>query len=310
MTSSAASAQATRERLGKVGVWLFGLQTPLDVLREQVARIDRLGYGSVWIGEGVGGKEAFAKSAVLLAETSRIVVGTGIANVNSRHGATMQAGGATLAEAYPDRFVLGIGIGHAFQAEHVGTQWRPLAQLREYLDQMDAEEATNPPPAPFPRIASSLGPKMLELTRDRTDGTHPFSSPVAHTAFAREVLGPDKLVIPHQTVLLEPDPARAREIARRSVGLVVKMPQSPYYRTCGGSATATTNSTKRPIASSTPSAPGATRPRSSNAYRNNSTPAPTTSWSARPARTPACPPPSTSSNASPPRCWHNARCLG
>jgi probable F420-dependent oxidoreductase len=230
MTSSAASAQATRERLGKVGVWLFGLQTPLDVLREQVARIDRLGYGSVWIGEGVGGKEAFAKSAVLLAETSRIVVGTGIANVNSRHGATMQAGGATLAEAYPDRFVLGIGIGHAFQAEHVGTQWRPLAQLREYLDQMDAEEATNPPPAPFPRIASSLGPKMLELTRDRTDGTHPFSSPVAHTAFAREVLGPDKLVIPHQTVLLEPDPARAREIARRSVGLVVKMPQSPYYK--------------------------------------------------------------------------------
>jgi probable F420-dependent oxidoreductase len=184
----------------------------------------------VWIGEGVGGKEAFAKSAVLLAETSRIVVGTGIANVNSRHGATMQAGGATLAEAYPDRFVLGIGIGHAFQAEHVGTQWRPLAQLREHLDQMDAEEAANPPTAPFPRIASSLGPKMLELTRDRADGTHPFSSPVAHTAFAREVLGPDKLVIPHQTVLLEPDPARAREIARRSVGLPVKMPQSPYYK--------------------------------------------------------------------------------
>lgn len=230
MTATPDTLQATRERLGKVGVWLYGLQTPLDVLREQVARIDRLGYGSVWIGEGVGGKEAFAKSAVLLADTERIVVATGIANVHSRHGATMQAGGRTLAEAYPGRFVLGIGIGHSFQADQVGTRWRPLAQLREYLDQMDAEQAANPPPVPFPRIASALGPKMLELTRDRTDGTHPFTSPVAHTAFAREVLGPDKLVIPHQNVLLEADPARAREIAREGVGMAIRMPQSPYYK--------------------------------------------------------------------------------
>lgn len=222
--------EATRERLGKVGVWLYALDTPLDVLREQVARIDRLGYGSVWIGEGVGGKEAFAKSAVLLAETQRIVVATGIANVHARHGATMQAGGATLAEAYPGRFVLGIGIGHAFQAEQVGSRWRPLVQLREYLGELDAEQATNPPPVAFPRVVAALGPKMLELTRDLADGTHPFLSPVAHTAFAREALGPDKLVIPHQSVLLETDPVRARAIVRDGIGLAITMPQSPYYK--------------------------------------------------------------------------------
>jgi probable F420-dependent oxidoreductase len=184
----------------------------------------------VWIGEGIGGKEAFAKSAVLLAETEQIVVGTGIANANSRHGVTMQAGGRTLAEAYPGRFVLGIGIGHAYQTEQVGTQWRPLAYLRDYLGQMDTEEATNPPPVPFPRIVASLGPKMLELTRDHADGTHPFMSPVEHTAFAREVLGPDKLVIPQQAVLLESDPSRAREIARNGVGMAITMPRSPYFK--------------------------------------------------------------------------------
>ncbi|GAB3434672.1 LLM class oxidoreductase [Flindersiella endophytica] len=230
MTSPVDVVEATRNQLGRIGVWLFGLQTPLDVLGEQVVRLDRLGYGSVWIGEGVGGKEAFAKSAVLLAATSRIVVGTGIANVNSRHGATMQAGGATLADAYPGRFVLGVGIGHAFQAEQVGKQWRPLEHLREHFEQMDTEAATNPPPVPFPRIVASLGPKMLELTRERADGTHPFMSPVAHTAFAREVLGPDKLVIPQQAVVLESDAGRAREIARNAVGMAITMPRSPYFK--------------------------------------------------------------------------------
>jgi probable F420-dependent oxidoreductase len=230
MTSSPEAVQATRNRLGKVGVWLYGLDTPLDVMREQVARIDQLGYGSVWIGEGVGGKEAFAKSAVLLAETERIVIATGIANVHSRHGATMQAGGRTLAEAYPDRFVLGIGIGHSFQAEQVGNRWRPLAQLREYLGQMDAEQAANPPAMPFARVVAALGPKMLEMTRELADGTHPFMSPVAHTAFARKVLGPDKLVIPHQSVLLETDPARARENGLKGLEQAITMQASPYHR--------------------------------------------------------------------------------
>jgi probable F420-dependent oxidoreductase len=222
--------EATRERLGKVGVWLFGIDAPLDVLREQVPRIERLGYGSVWIGESIGKRDAFARSAVLLAETERIVVATGIANVHARHAATMQAGGATLAEAYPGRFILGVGIGHSFQAEQVGHQWRPLAHLRDYLEQMDAEQAKNPPPVPFPRIVASLGPKMLELTRERSDGTHPFMSPVAHTAFAREALGPDKLVIPHQTVLLETDPARARETALKGVEPAITAPISPYHK--------------------------------------------------------------------------------
>lgn len=228
--TATSTVESTRTRLGRVGVWLFGLDTSMDVLREQVARIDRLGYGSVWIGEGVGKRDAFARSAVLLAETERVVVATGIANLHSRHGFTMQAGGATLAEAYPGRFILGIGIGHSFQAEQVGNQWRPLAHLRDYLGQLDAEQEANPPKVPFPRIVASLGPKMLELTKEFADGTHPFMSPVAHTAFAREILGPDKLVIPHQTVLLETDPTRARETALKGVEPAITMPTSPYYK--------------------------------------------------------------------------------
>jgi probable F420-dependent oxidoreductase len=217
---------------GTVGVWLFGGRPKsggIEEEREQLRRIDRLGYGSVWMGETVGGRDAFAHSGVALAATERLTVGTGIANLWSRPAPTMQAGGRTLAEAYPDRFVLGVGVGHPFQAESVGADYRkPLTRMRNYLSQMDEEAGVNPPAVPFSRVLAAIGPKMLELSRDAADGAHPFFMPLEHTAFAREILGPGKLLVPHQTVLLEPDPERARAIARDLVRLVLTEGASSY----------------------------------------------------------------------------------
>jgi alkanesulfonate monooxygenase SsuD/methylene tetrahydromethanopterin reductase-like flavin-dependent oxidoreductase (luciferase family) len=118
--------------LGPVGVWLFGGKvTTIGVEREQLGRLDRLGYGSVWSGETIGGRDAFARSAIALAATGRLAVGTGIANLWARSAPTMQAGGRTLAEAYPGRFVLGLGVGHPFQAETLGADFgKPLARMR------------------------------------------------------------------------------------------------------------------------------------------------------------------------------------
>jgi probable F420-dependent oxidoreductase len=214
-----------------VGIWLYGgSTTPIAVLREQLARIDRIGYRSVWFGETVGMRDVFARSGVFLAATEKLTIGTGIANVWARHPATMQAGGRTLAEAYPGRFTLGIGIGHAFQAERVGESFaKPLTHLRNYLSEMDAEASANPPDQPFPRVLAAIGPKMLELSRDRADGAHPFFAPLEHTAFAREILGRDKLLIPHQGVLLESDPERARAISRESVRMILTQ-GAPAYR--------------------------------------------------------------------------------
>jgi probable F420-dependent oxidoreductase len=224
--------EETRTRLGSVGVWLASapLDPPPAVELRAITRLDRLGYGSVWSGEGVGSREAFAMNGMLLASTERIVLGSGIANVWARGPRTMQGGGNSLASAFPGRFVLGVGIGHAFQAAKVGEEFRPLPQMREYLSIMDTAVGENPPRTEFPRVLAAIGPKMLELSRDAADGAHPFFAPVEHTAFAREILGPDKLLVPHQTVLLEPDPARARAIARETVRMVLTKGAPAYAR--------------------------------------------------------------------------------
>ncbi len=213
--------EETRDRLGPVGVWLplAPLAPPPDEEVRAIRRLEELGYRTVWGGEGPGGREVFAESAIALASTERVVFGTGIANIWSRPAYTAQSGGRTLAHAFPGRFVLGVGIGHARQAAKSGSDYRPLEQTRDYLAAMAAAEAEFPSPVPFPRVLAAVGPKMLELARDRTHGAHPFAQPVGHTPYAREILGPDKLLIPEHAVLLG-DREDARANVAKNVGLM------------------------------------------------------------------------------------------
>ncbi len=129
----------------------------------------------------------------------------------------MAAGQRTLCEAFPGRFLLGIGISHRPTVE--GTRGHvygpPLAEMRAYLDAMDAAPYDSLRAAEEPRVLAALGPKMLELARDRAIGAHPYFVPVEHTRRAREILGPGPLLAPELAVVLERDPERAREIARR-----------------------------------------------------------------------------------------------
>lgn len=213
--------EETRRRLGPVGTWLFPPelgQLPIGVEREQVARIDRLGYGSLWTGQSPANpshREIVAQLAIWLAATERTLVGSGIVNVMGRHPTITQAAAATLAEAYPGRLVLGLGAGHRFQAEALGETYdRPVERMRDYLDRMDAAAAAAARPGAFPRVLAALHPRMLALARERADGAHPFLVPVAHTAAARQALGPDKLLVTQQAVLLDDDPGRARGTAR------------------------------------------------------------------------------------------------
>jgi probable F420-dependent oxidoreductase len=223
MTATEAVASA-RRRMGRTGAWLNNAITasaPADVQRRELSRIERLGYGSAWTGESPGGRDIFVKLGIWLAATDRLVAGSGIANLWARPGLTMSAGARTLAEAYPGRLVLGIGVGYARQAESVGKSYgRPLSRVREYLDEMNTEPGTAlilpvpEPEVPFPRLLAAVGPKMLALAAERADGAHPYASPVETTAQARQILGPDKLLVPEQLVIYDADPARAREAAR------------------------------------------------------------------------------------------------
>jgi probable F420-dependent oxidoreductase len=217
----------SREGLGAVGVWL-GVFEEAAIGKEQSAarRVEELGYGSIWCGERIGGKEAFAHQGVLLAATERIIIGTGIANVWARHPAAMQGGAATLSAAYPGRFVLGVGISHAPMVDRSGlTYMRPLDHMARYLDGMDVASAgPSGVEGPVLRIIGALGPQMLALARDRADGANPCFVPPSHTRLARAALGSNKLLIPEQAVVLNTNPDEARRIAREHMRTYLQLP--------------------------------------------------------------------------------------
>ena len=184
---------------------------PTRDLRRAVAEIEEMGFATIWIGEALA-REAFAASAIILAATSHIKVATGIANIWVRDPTAMMNGGRTLADAWPNRFVLGIGVSHAPLVTARGHQYeRPLTAMRTYLDLMEkAPYRPRAPNPPAPIVLAALGVKMLELARDRTAGAHPYYVPVEHTREARRILGPERLLAPEQAVVFAKDRKAAR----------------------------------------------------------------------------------------------------
>ncbi|MEJ3659083.1 TIGR03620 family F420-dependent LLM class oxidoreductase [Actinomycetes bacterium KLBMP 9759] len=202
--------------LGRVGVWTWAFdQLPWPAVADAVAEIEELGYGTIWFGEAAG-RDAPTQAALLLAATRRIAVSPGIANIYRHDPVELAQAERTLAEAFPGRFQLGLGVGAPRIAEQIGKKWGPpIETMRAFLDAMDATELTGPAPAQAaPRVLAALGPKMLELAAGRTRGAHPFFVPVEHTAFARSVIGPDALLAAHVNVVLHEDPVEAKAIAR------------------------------------------------------------------------------------------------
>jgi probable F420-dependent oxidoreductase len=210
------------ERLGPYGVWCSQLQWQrVGAARDAVAHIEELGFGALWIGEATG-KEVMTHATLLLGGSNRIVVATGIASVWGRDPVAMANAGRTLEDAYPGRFVLGLGVSHPFlTTPREQTYQRPLERMRSYLLAMDGAPYAGPDVEQPPRILGALGPKMLELARDRTAGAHPYFVPVEHTEFARTILGPEPLLAPEQAVLISRNGDDAA--ARRYVGTYVRL---------------------------------------------------------------------------------------
>ncbi|MFI6790264.1 TIGR03620 family F420-dependent LLM class oxidoreductase [Nonomuraea sp. NPDC050383] len=196
--------------LGTYGVWTFDFEgQPAARMRDEIQELEERGWRTFWIPELMG-REALTHAGYLLSCTQRMHVVNGIAQIWSRDARWTQGAALLLADAYPDRHVLGLGFGGLARP---GV--KPLAAMAEYLDAMDAADTPNPrPAAPMRRILAAYGPKMLELARDRTAGAHAYHVNVAHTAQSREILGPDAFLGVEHPVLLESDPAKARAVAR------------------------------------------------------------------------------------------------
>jgi len=212
--------------LGKLGVWYFFDGVPAPQAAEAAQRIEGLGYSALWIPETVG-RHSLVHAGWLLAHTGKLIVATGIANIYNREpGVTMQAQ-KTLAEQSGNRFLLGLGVSHKPLVEGVrGLEYGPpVATMRKYLDAMAASPYQGPPMAEEPpTVIAALGPKMLELAREKCAGAHPYFSSPDHTAMAREILGPDRWLCVEQKVILETDAAKARDLARPVAGIYTGLP--------------------------------------------------------------------------------------
>ncbi len=210
----------TKLDIGRYGIFsaAFEMQ-PAAVAREGFAELDAMGWSTFWIGETTN-REIFANAMMLLAASRNIRVASGIANLQLRAPVSMNAGWMTVSEAFPDRFILGVGVSHPSFVKRAlqGVEYdKPLTRMREYLDAMDAAEFICPKPANPRRMLGALGPKMMQLAAERTDGAFSYLMPPEHTERARHDVGKDKNLSVELMVVLETDPAKARETARRNI---------------------------------------------------------------------------------------------
>ena len=212
--------------VGKLGVWYFFDGLPAPAAAEAAKRIESLGYATLWIPETVG-RHPLVHASWLLANTETLNLATGIANIYHREPGVTLAGQNALNEQSGGRFLLGLGVSHKPLVEGVrGLDYGPpVATMRKYLEGMASAPYQGIPPAETPKtVIAALGPKMLELAREATDGAHPYFVSPDHTAMAKEILGPDKMLCVEQKIVLEADPAKARELARPVAGIYLGLP--------------------------------------------------------------------------------------
>ena len=196
-------------------------------LTEYAQRIEALGYETLWYVEALN-YESFACGAHLLSATRTLQVGAGIANIYARDPMAALQGARSLHEFSGGRFILGLGVSHDVLVRDVrGHRYqKPLSMMRSYLDGMDAARPVVPGEDP-PVVLAALGPRMLSLAGERTQGVMPFNCPPEHTAAARDRLGPDKWICTGQHLCRCEDPDQARAIARQALAFYVAAPN--YY---------------------------------------------------------------------------------
>ncbi|ANW67540.1 MULTISPECIES: LLM class F420-dependent oxidoreductase [Mycolicibacterium] len=196
-------AVSLKPDLGRFGVWTGGPVTP-----EQAVEIEQLGYGAVWVGGSPPADLSFVEP--ILEQTSTLQIATGIVNIWSADADTVAESYHRIEKAYPGRFLLGIGVGHP---EHTQEYVKPYDALVSYLDALDAKTVPT-----SRRVIAALGPKVLELSKDRSAGAHPYLTTPEHTAQARERIGNTVFLAPEHKVVLTTDAEKARELGRKTVG--------------------------------------------------------------------------------------------
>ncbi len=211
--------------IGKYGIWMFFDAMSAPQSAQFARKVEKLGYSALWIPEAVG-REPFAHAGYLAANTERLIIATGIANIWARDPMTMMAGARTLAEMSGGRFLLGIGVSHEPLVRVRGREFtKPYSYMKEYVPKMKSGIYMAVKPAAEPPILiAALNPKMLAFAAAETHGTHTYFVPPEQTAKARAIVGPKAWICAAQAVILETDPAVARDAARNYMKTYTRLP--------------------------------------------------------------------------------------
>jgi probable F420-dependent oxidoreductase len=191
------TADELRHRLGRFGIFA-GPPSRLGIDPAVLAtRIEQAGFTSAWIGGGNPSPQALDALAAMLAATDRLVVATGIANIWAWEPAAIRAAASAMAQRFPGRFILGLGVSHHTRVEDLGHSYvRPFSKMVQFLNELDHPAAHGAGSHLPPVVLAALGPKMLHLSAERTLGAHPYFTPPVHTARARATLGAGPLLVP------------------------------------------------------------------------------------------------------------------
>jgi probable F420-dependent oxidoreductase len=213
-------------RLKKLGVWAATDGFSAADAAAFARRIEALGYGALWLPEAVG-REVFSAAAWILANTSSLIVASGIANIYARDALSAAAAQKGLNEQSGDRFLLGLGVSHIPLVKDLRQHeyGKPVATMRAYLQAMAVAPYKAVPPASPPKsVLAALGPKMLELSAELADGAHPYNVTPEHSRQARAILGAGKLLCVEQGAILETNPGQARARARQFLSIYLGLP--------------------------------------------------------------------------------------
>lgn len=207
----------SRPTLGKLGLWSMELRFGDKAeAAEAAAELEELGFGALWLPGGID-DQVLNDVDALLAATRHVTIATGILNIWKHQPQEVADWYKALSADHQKRVLIGLGVSHG---PIIGDAWKkPLTMMREFLDGLDR--------AGMPRenlCLAALGPKMLELSGDRTAGAHPYLVNPDHTATARDILGAGKLLAPEQGVVLEREADKARALAREALSVYQNLP--------------------------------------------------------------------------------------
>ena len=215
-----------QNKLRTRGVWFFTETMDSDHAIAFAQKVESLNYSALWLPETTG-RDPFSHISMLLANTERLVFATGIVNIHHRHPGVTKQAATTLAEMCENRFLLGLGVSHAPLVEGLRQldYSKPLSAMRNYLTAMKNSPYTSVPPSEDPPyVLAALGPRMMELAGEMTDGAHPYWTTPEHTAQARQLLGRDKMLCVEQKVAFTTDKEVAYQTVRTELARYIHLP--------------------------------------------------------------------------------------